>query len=109
MRRAVIMAYDSAGKKAMDGGDETPFTLAHEIGHVLVDTGHNEGQGDLMQGVACLVNRVDSPKRIYSGPLKVGFEDMNQLDAAAQIFVTDADMYARMQAAGAPAVTELWP
>jgi hypothetical protein len=109
VRRAALMAYSSGGKSAMDGGDDTPFTLAHEIGHVLIDGGHNAAQGELMAGSPCLLNRADAPKRIYSGPLKVGMEDPNQLDSTTQIFMNDVDMFARMSGADAANVTEDWP
>jgi hypothetical protein len=113
LSRAAIMAYAWGGgkfdKRAMDGGDDTPFTLAHEIGHVLADTNHSGAAGEIMHGEACEHSRCDSPKHVFSGPLKVGFSDMNQLDSPKPMPLSNQDMYARMTTAGGPAVTEAWP
>lgn len=85
LRRAAWVAYEA--QNYADGpvfGEDwwiSPFTLAHEIEHVLADAGHNEAEGDLMKGSWSKINSVTAEKRIYSAPILVSSPNMN-LDKA---------------------------
>jgi hypothetical protein len=76
-RNAAYVSYWSTSKEANgivfdDQLEVSPFTLPHEIGHVLADTGHTEAEDDLMNGGWAKDDGVSANKRIYSKPLLVG-------------------------------------
>ena len=92
LKNSVIVAYETdrlasslGWVRVMDESDASPFTLPHEIGHVLGRVTHNEAQGDLMAGrwpkhandsgmadTAPDANGVHAAKRIFGGALMVG-------------------------------------
>jgi len=77
-RNAAYVVYWSTGSTGTVFGkllDVSPFTLPHEIGHVLADTGHNVAEGDLMHGTWAKDNSATANKRIYGKPLLVGSLD----------------------------------
>ncbi len=84
LRRAAWVSYESTARSSKgivfdENWWVSPFTLAHEIDHVLADAGHNEAEGDLMKGSWSKVNSVEAEKRIYSAPILVGSPTMDNV------------------------------
>ena len=52
----------------MDGSDNNPFSLPHEMGHVMMELVHAIGApAQLMRGGTSATNMVDGSKRIRDG------------------------------------------
>jgi hypothetical protein len=121
LRRAVIIAYKGSGSGVMDGGDEAPFTLPHELGHVLGDVAHLKVSTaahanppaaaiDVMYGDWPKTNSKTAAKRILSAPLLVSNPHLvsNVLPTDRQQDHTDVDMRTFMHTRGGSRVTEAW-
>jgi hypothetical protein len=117
LRRAAIVAYTGV----MDGTDQSPFTLAHELGHVLGDAAHLKvvtatnanpptAAIDLMYGDWPKVNAKTAAKRILSAPLLVSHPNLvsNVLPSANQVDHTNVDMRTFMHTRGGSRVTDPW-
>ena len=117
-RRAVIIACTSGGVQVLDENERAPFTLPHEIGHVLGDMGHLKNcpsnppgtKVDLMYGDWPKDNAVDAAKRILSAPLLVEQVSLvsNVLPTDLQQNVKDTDVRQYMRTRGGRHVTEAW-
>jgi hypothetical protein len=126
LKNAAILAYVTnverlGAFRPMDGTDASPFTLPHEIGHVLGRLGHNEAQGDLMAGRwpkkpedsgmnpgAIDNNGVHAAKRIYGAPLIVGTKALrNNQVGGDNLLHNDRDMGNEMRQR-APHLLEPW-
>ena len=122
LRRAAYVCYEVEhteyrGVALGEGGTlewTSPYTLPHEIDHVLAETAHNEAEGDLMRGKWSLDCRADSNKRIYSGELLVGSQEFTAkaAEADADPFRTRQDMgddmHTRNGRRSDPQITEAW-
>lgn len=107
-RNAAYVAHWSTGKEANglvfdDQLEVSPFTLPHEIGHVLGDTGHTEAEGDLMNGGWAKDNSALANKRIYSDPLLVG-----SIHLKDEVPRADQDVAAEMRTRGNKRILGDW-
>jgi hypothetical protein len=76
LRRCIIVACNSEQGKLMDASDNKPFTLAHEVGHVLSDRGHTDPPTELMHnGGSKAHDSVGDAKRICDDPVRFGYFD----------------------------------
>jgi hypothetical protein len=111
LRRAAYLGYSArdAGNKVVfdEEAEISPFTLPHEIGHVLADTAHNGAEGDLMRGSWSERTALHAEKRIYSAPLFVGSYDMGSTEGHTAER-EDQDMVDDMHERGGRHLTEDW-
>jgi hypothetical protein len=105
-RNAAYVTYWSTGAKGVVLGEDlevSPFTLPHEIGHVLGGTAHTEAESCLMHGGWSKDNGAQANKRIYSAPLLVGsIEFRTERDRARQ------DVSAEMRTRGNKRILVAW-
>ena len=81
----------------------SPFTLPHEIGHVVADTGHTEAEGDVMHGGWSQDNALKANKRIYSKPLLVG-----SIHLKTEVDRDKQDVCAEMRTRGNKKILDPW-
>ena len=120
LKNAVIMAWiapveQKANIKAMDENDTAPFTLPHEICHVLAQTGHTEVEGDVMAGNYWPMHPKDSggvrgepdgngacaAKHIYGPTLLTGSPDLKENETGIGGTEQNQDMVKWMHERGA--------
>lgn len=94
---------DAKGVVFDDQLEVSPFTLPHEIGHVLGDTGHTGADGELMNGGWSKDNGLLANKRVYGKPLLVG-----SLDFGTEQPRADQDMSAELRSRGNKKVLDPW-